>query len=85
VPNSQQRKELALAAVVAIPHRNSNPTFVTAGARTFLITSSIIAKRSLLQSERSAALFIRVLHAYRAERKFRLHEFVVMPDHFPFC
>jgi len=49
------------------------------------MTSSIIAKRSLLQSERSAALFIRVLYAYRAERKFRLHEFVVMPDHFPFC
>ena len=36
----------------------------------------------MLQSERSAELFIRVLYKYRAQRKFRLHEFVVMPDHF---
>ena len=25
---------------------------------------------------------MRVLHEYRAQQKFRLHEFVVMPDHF---
>ena len=25
---------------------------------------------------------MRVLYEYRAQRKFRLHEFVVMPDHF---
>jgi putative transposase len=27
-------------------------------------------------------LFLKVLYEYRAQRKFRLHEFVVMPDHF---
>jgi putative transposase len=55
---------------------------VTAGARTFFVTSSIWGKRHLLQSDRSAGLFIKVLYDYRAQGKFRLHEFVVMPDHF---
>ena len=36
----------------------------------------------MLQSDRSAGLFIRVLYEYRAQRKFRVHEFVVIPDHF---
>ena len=39
-------------------------------------------KRNLLQSERSARLFIEVLYYYRAQRKYLLHAFVVMPDHF---
>jgi putative transposase len=30
----------------------------------------------------SAALFVRILYDYRAQGKFRLHDFVVMPDHF---
>jgi len=54
----------------------------TAGARTFLVTSSICEKRNLLQSERAAGLFVRIMYEYRAQRKFRLHQFVVMPDHF---
>ena len=67
---------------MAIPIRHSDPENVTAGARTFFVTSSIADKRNLLQSDRSAGLFIRTLYEYRAQRKFRLHEFVVMPDHF---
>jgi putative transposase len=67
---------------VAIPIRNADPVSVVAGARTFFVTSSICGKRNLLQSDRSAGLFVRVLYDYRAERRFRLHEFVVMPDHF---
>ncbi len=31
---------------------------------------------------RSAQLFVRTLYEYRAQHKYRLHEFVVMPDHF---
>jgi len=46
------------------------------------VTSSIAEKRNLLQSERSASLFIDVLYHYRSERKYLLHSFVVMPDHF---
>jgi putative transposase len=67
---------------MAIPLRHADPTHAIAGARTFFVTSSIAGKRNLLQSDRSAQLFVRVLYEYRAQRKFRLHEFVVMPDHF---
>ena len=37
--------------------------------------------RRLLQSERNATLFIDVLRSYVAEGKFKVHDFVVMPDH----
>ena len=67
---------------MAIPIRHSSPANATADARTFFVTSSIVDKRNLLQSDRSAGLFIRTLYEYRAQGKFRLHEFVVMPDHF---
>jgi putative transposase len=67
---------------MAIPIRHANSRRVVAGARTFFVTSSVIGKRSLLQSERSAQLFIRVLYEYRAQGRFRLHEFVIMPEHF---
>src|SRR5260370_1309177 len=67
---------------MAILIRHANPENVTAGSRTFFVTSSVAGKRNLLQSDRSAQLFIRVLYEYHAQGKFRLHEFVVMPDHF---
>jgi putative transposase len=35
----------------------------------------------LLQSERNAGLLIDVLRSLVAERKFQLHDFVIMPDH----
>jgi len=37
--------------------------------------------RRLLQSERNAGLLIDVLRSLVAERAFKLHDFVVMPDH----
>jgi putative transposase len=37
--------------------------------------------RRLLQSDRNAALLIDVLRSLVSERKFELHDFVVMPDH----
>jgi len=37
--------------------------------------------RRLLQSERNANLLINVLRSLVVERKFQLHDFVVMPDH----
>lgn len=67
---------------MAVPIRHSDASRAVAGARTFFVTSSIADKRNLLQSNRSAGLFVSVLFEYRAQRKFRLHEFVVMPDHF---
>jgi len=37
--------------------------------------------RRLFQTERNAGLLIDVLRSLVAEHKFRLHDFVVMPDH----
>lgn len=67
---------------MSIPVRHSSAANVVAGERTFFVTSSIAQKRGLLQSDRSAQLFEEVLYDYRRQGKFRLHEFVVMPDHF---
>ena len=49
---------------------------------TYFVTESTYCKQHLLQSERTALLFIEVLYHYRAENKYLLHEFVVMADHF---
>lgn len=54
---------------------------IVANVRTFYVTSSTFEKRFILQSERAARLFIRVLYEYREQGQFRLHEFVVMPNH----
>jgi len=67
---------------MSTPTRHSDPSSIVAGDRTFYVTSSILGKRSLLQSDRAAELFIDVLYHYRQEKKYQLHEFVVMPDHF---
>ncbi len=37
--------------------------------------------QALLQSERNATLFIETLRSYVAAKKFRVHDFVVMPNH----
>ena len=65
-----------------IPQRNSNPSAIVSASRTFFVTSSTADKRLLFQSTRLAELFVRVLFDYRSQRKFRLHEFVLMRDHF---
>jgi len=50
-------------------------------ARTFFVTTKTSMGRPLLQSERNAMLSIEVLRSYVTARKFRVHDFVVMPDH----
>jgi len=66
---------------MSIPHRHSRPANIAASERTFFITASTWEKRNLLQSSRTAEVFIRTLQTYRAQRKFLLNEFVVMPNH----
>jgi len=61
---------------MAIPLRRSDPANIVAGCRTFFVTSSIAEKRNLLQSHRSAELFIDVLYQYRSQHKYLLHDFV---------
>ena len=52
------------------------------GLGTYFVTANTFQKHSLLQSERMAGLFLDVLYCYRAQQKYLLHEFVIMPDHF---
>ena len=67
---------------MATPPRRSNTANIISTSRTFFVTSSTDNKRNLLQSDRFAGLFVKVLYEYRAQGKYKLHEFVVMPDHF---
>jgi|SRR5271168_2559764 len=52
------------------------------GFGTYFITAATFQKHSLFQSGRMADLFVQVLLGYRSQRKYLLHEFVLMPDHF---
>jgi putative transposase len=49
--------------------------------RTFFITSVVWNRRSLFQTDRMSQLIIDVLRTNRAQARFQLHEFVIMPDH----
>ena len=64
------------------PSRNTNRKDIQHGPRTFFVTSKTNVGGALLQTERMANLFIDVLRNYVAAKKFRLHDFVVMPNHF---
>lgn len=66
---------------MAKPSRNSHPNALPRNPRTYFVTSKSVGGRALLQSERMATLFIDVLRQYVAAGKFRVHEFVVMPNH----
>jgi len=63
------------------PCRQAQPQNILSSRRTFFATTKTSGGRTLLQSERNALLFIDVLRSYMAARKFRLHDFVVMPNH----
>src|SRR5438270_5632433 len=52
------------------------------GHGTYFVTASTYAKKNLLQTDAMATLLIQVLYHYRAQRKYSLHEFVIMPNHF---
>ena len=61
---------------MAIPHRGQT------SQSTYFISASTYQKMSLFQTDRMATLFLDVLFHYRNEKKYLLHEFVLMPDHF---
>src|SRR6516164_5561335 len=65
--------------LLAPDYGNTNPSRIMSSSRTFFVTTKTSMGRALLQSERNATLFIDVLRSYVAARKFRLHDFVVMP------
>jgi putative transposase len=66
---------------MAKPVRKASPTRILSPSRTFSVTTKTSMGRALLQSERNATLLIDVLRSYVAARKFRGHDFVVMPNH----
>jgi putative transposase len=67
---------------MSIPIRNADQSRVLARERTFFVTSSSWEKRAFLQSARVAELLIDVFYYYQRQRKYLLHEFVIMPEHF---
>jgi putative transposase len=67
---------------MARPSRNTSPDDIQNNTRTFFITSKTSLGRQLLQTEPMANLFIDVLRTYVAAKRFKINDFVVMPDHF---
>jgi|SRR5438552_5016281 len=61
---------------MTFPHRGRT------SESTYFVTTSTWEKKNILQSERMAGLLIDVLQNYRAQQKYLLHEFVIMPNHF---
>jgi putative transposase len=50
--------------------------------RTYLVTAVTAERRSLFQVTATAELLEQTILDYRAQGKFVLHAFVIMPDHF---
>jgi putative transposase len=59
---------------MAIPSRASRPG-------TFFVTTATYNRRRLFQLPANAELFLATLQHYRREGHYKLHAFVVMPDH----
>jgi putative transposase len=50
--------------------------------RTYFVTAVTAQRRRLFQVTSTAELLMRTILDYRAQAKFLLHAFVIMPDHF---
>jgi putative transposase len=74
-------RALAPEVLMSIPSRNADAGQAMRENRTFFVTTATSGHRRLLQSHRMAQLLVDTLFHYRAEHKFALHDFVVMPDH----
>ena len=61
---------------MAIPPRNRQPM-----APSFITAITYQSPPSLFQVPRNAELFVETLQHYRAQGAYKLHAFVVMPDH----
>ncbi len=74
-------REKGFSPCMARPGRNASAESILNPSRTFFTTTKTSMGRRLLQSERNAELLVDVLRSLVAERKFELHDFVIMPDH----
>jgi putative transposase len=77
----EQGKDWASAPAMAHPARNAIPANILNPSRIFFATTRTSMGKRLLQSERNANILIDVLRSLVAEHRFRLHDFVIMPDH----
>jgi len=66
---------------MAKPARNSDENAVRGISRTFFVSSRADQGRAIFQVERMANLLIDVLRDYASKGRFKVHDFVVMPDH----
>ena len=66
---------------MAIPTRHSSSKQIVGTSRTFFVTTKTSVGRALFRVDRNAMLFIDVLRSYVTGNKFKVHDFVVMPDH----
>jgi putative transposase len=66
---------------MAHPARNATQANILNPSRIFFATTNTSMGKRVLQSERNAGLLIDVLRSLVAERRFQLHDFVIMPDH----
>jgi putative transposase len=66
-----------LGDVMAKPPRDHG----SGGTNTYFITTSTSGGHALFQSARVAELFLTTLFSYRDRGMFRIHEFVLMPNH----
>jgi putative transposase len=66
---------------MAQPGRNASSDAILSPVRTFFVSTNTSMGHRLLQSEQNAGLLIDVLRSLVGERKFKLHDFVIMPYH----
>jgi len=66
---------------MAHPARNAAAANILNPSRIFFATTKSAMGKRLLQSARNANLLIDVLRSLVAEHRFKLHDFVIMPDH----
>ena len=66
---------------MAHPARNADPANILSPSRIFFATTKTSMGKRLLQSERNAELADRRVALAGCEHKFKLHDFVIMPDH----
>ena len=77
-------REKSLRCVTGItptsPHPRYDPEIMDFD-RTFFVTTVTWKRAPIFRSEARARLLIEVMFDYRAQGKYLLHEFVIMPDH----
>ncbi len=57
------------------------PTRLMSPPGTYFVTFSTFQRRRFFVVESYARLFLKTLYGYRRQGRFRLHAFVLMPDH----